>query len=254
MRKIAIPANSRHHAYALEYGGDYTYTCMNYYDSLERLNGMIKEGKLSQNARFAKLEELLRIYSSANGTGNLIETYPITHDLEHTMTGLRWPDNWVVKKDGNEYRLIVLIGNEEVGEARIPVFKGETSDCYGVVMEVDEFGIPTKLAEHRDNAVHFHLETQPNRLWKDNVSGKFDLAIRLGLVEYPAEGHKWLRNPVFLTGVRSQFYNTDGIRPVIESMLTEDEKKARRGQLSFASDSSGALSFPDERGQLSLIN
>jgi hypothetical protein len=259
MGRIVIPQAPRQPKYLIEYMQRLLHTGKNYHGSQEVLKELIQLGELPANTRFANLTELIHIYkASGEAPAGVAEfqDYFGGHEsgecqFEHTLTGLRWEDNWVGRLDGNAYRLIVLDDDKEVGEAKIP------GSCGNEVLGFNEFCIPTHIAGTHHNephAVHFYLETDAHFIQRDERTGKYDIGIIVGPCEM-AKHHDCIS--IYADYGRSaEFPGATAIRAV-RTVLSKKEKEKLRGLVMLADkdDSQGAVSLPEEdkAGRLSPV-
>ncbi len=257
MGRIAIPKGPRHSSYLLEYSDELVPTGKDFYESLDWLNGMIELTTARPGTRFATLPELVQIYKTSHQPPPRTPAFMdyFFHKtknrrpyFEHTLTGLRWPDRWVGRLDGNAYRLIVLYGGEEVGETRIPPSFGNT------VVEFDDCGIPIHIGGKPHNepyAVHLYLETDAHFIPMNEMTGKHDMEVIVGRCEM-GRHHDCIAIYADF-GPSAEFPGNMAFRPV-RVVLSKKEMENFKGQVSLAGPEGGELSLPDEdkAGRLTL--
>lgn len=227
--------------HSFKYSPVLTKTGRNYYDSKEQ----IPEGsRMSTSAEELSIQLCLEMAGQdprkAAVFNDLFARGDVGYVWQWTETGLRIPNGWEKGKyqtdaKGNiQFPRIVLIGDQEVGEALVPEGNGR------VVVEWNEvFGIPSltvgkgDATDPKNHTTHFYLNVNPN---VDERTGRQDIAV--------GRGGGWLRGgrgrglDVSADIGRSAAYSDSGFRqvqgsvPVIEkSVLGSESVAVQEGQV-----------------------
>ena len=209
------------HAHSFSASPRIVRTGKSYYDSQKVLAEMIERGELPADARFMTQAEGFDIENSYKARAKDPRKAPEFDDYfarnkdktylwEWTSNGLRVPKGWEngrIDTDG-KYPRILLAGDKEGGEVKVPVGNGrvivESDGVSGIPIETREIAWP-----HEGYHSHWHFNPSPSL---DNVSCHYDVAV--------GRGGGWLRDEggrclVVDAGCgRSGAVSDDGFRPV----------------------------------------
>jgi hypothetical protein len=249
MERIVIPLTARHPEYMLEYNQRIIRSGQNRPGHIID----VQEGFTASSA-----EEEMRILLESRERGQRPMDSIAYADLfgkngyyagQRTRTGLRVPKGWENgrcqrnARGDKEYPRILLIGNEENDDVLVPDGRG------WFVAEWNDNGIPRVTV---NNAILFGTDVY--KIHRSNCPYFVHWWFNEKKSEVPVTLHVQFGNNSYELDFDAAFEHhlVSAFRPV-RVFLTEEQKEAKRGQVSMTDDRRGQLSKAEEPGRVSLV-